>query len=126
MDAQYHGELDTHAGSTSAALATDGVFVAYALPDAPGVEVAYVCNLDAAPVRLESNLQTRQVTALCLGVGLLGKRLAAGRREISAAISAAEAAGCGPLKGNNGSTPEGTKQRRHHMSTDANGIYHCM
>ena len=70
----FIGDLDSRAGGTSV-VASDGVFAAYGIPQTACVEVAYLSRLNAAPVQLSSQLQRRPITALCLGVGVLGESL---------------------------------------------------
>lgn len=66
------GEADTRS-TASDAVDTDGTFLVYAIPRLAAVEVVYLRNLSAKPVRLASEVQTRPIHAVCLGVGILGE-----------------------------------------------------
>ncbi|GFR52880.1 hypothetical protein Agub_g15512, partial [Astrephomene gubernaculifera] len=59
-------------GGPTHAMATDGTFLAYALPGGPTVEVRCLRPMSTAPVRLQSGLQELPVLSLCIGSGHMG------------------------------------------------------
>lgn len=72
MDIKFVGEAETRSTATDA-VDTDGTFMVYAIPRTAAVEVVILRNMSSKPVRLASEVQTRPIHAVCLGVGVLGE-----------------------------------------------------
>ena len=71
MEVSILGEADTGTRATYA-IDCDGVFTAFAIPNTSEVEVLFLLNLAARPLRLSSEWQLKPITALCLGYAALG------------------------------------------------------
>eukprot|EP00798_Chlamydomonas_sp_ICE-L_P014829 gene14829-20882_t len=70
MNVAFHGETST--SKPSFVLDSDGVNMVYGLPGTTAVEVVSLTDLSAQPLQLWTESQSREISAVCLGISSLG------------------------------------------------------